>query len=160
MQNFVRSVFSFLIIGLFLMAALASFGPDESTNTTVAISNCQPKPHISGTMSVQIHYTDNMGTPIPNITGTIFLTEQKVKPDTTCTFSTFTFPIDVVTDASGSYFSTGYNYGFDNSEDLWRAEVNMPQTAFYTACKEVKVVKYGGEDLITFNCVVKRLNEL
>ncbi len=155
-----KSILSFIIIGLFLLAAMSSFGPDKSTNTTVAISNCQSKPQILGTLAVKLNYTDKTGTPIPNITGSIFLTEQKVNPDTTCTFTSHTYSIDVVTDALGSFISSGYNFNFDNAEDLWRAEVNMPQTAFYTACKEVKVVKYGGENLITFNCVVKRLNEL
>lgn len=155
-----KFILSFVIIGLFLLAAMASFGPDDSTNTTVAISNCQSKPHVDGSILVKIHYTDKMGTPIPNITGSIFLTEQKVKPDTTCTFTSLTYSTDVATDASGDFISSVYNYSFDNSEDLWRVEVNMPQTAFYTACKEVKVFKYGGDNIITFNCVVKRLNEL
>ncbi|HUR31486.1 MAG TPA: hypothetical protein VMZ69_08625 [Saprospiraceae bacterium] len=159
MDNKLRPIFSLVTMIIFLMLALGSFGPDQSTNTTVAIKDCEVKPPVSGTLRVNVHLQEKSGASIANATGTLFLTQQEVKPDETCTFTSFTFVEPIATDNNGNWIYGNHPFTHDNSQDLWRAEVVITKTAIFTECRVVKVIYYPGSQ-INVKCVVKRLNEL
>ncbi len=119
MQNIMKPLLSFFAIGLFLLITLATFQlSKESTNETVAIKECKEKPPVHGKLHIEIKYE-------PEVRGIIFITQQKVRHDTTCTFDVITnyrhtFNFDV----QGRYvFDDDSEWTHDNSEDLFRIEV-------------------------------------
>ena len=159
MENKVRSVFSLgMIVGFMFFAMATAFGPDQSTNTTVAIKDCMDKPPLSGNFVVFIHYKDKSGVPIPNATGTVFLTQQEVKPDS-CKFRAFTYIQDLFTDGNGQFVTQGIFFEQKNSEDLWRVEVSIDKSAFFNGVKKVDVVKYP-ETSKVISLVGLRLDDL
>ncbi len=162
MKTKMKILFSIGALVLFGLFAMASFGPDTSTNTYVAIKDCKSEPAFSGNVTISISYKDKMGVPIPNATGRVYIWKQETTDDGTCMPSGFTSPLDeeIFTDAAGNFFINGYPYTFDNSEDLHRVELVIDKTALRTGCREVQVRKYGSSATFTFNCVGLRLNEL
>ena len=159
MQYKLKPILSLITVCLFLIIAVASLGPDASTNTTVAISNCEAKPQFAGILTVDISYTNTEGQPISEAAGSIFINHQEVNSNDDCTATTFNYVESLYTGPNGKYFYSGFEYFHDNSEDLHRIEVIIPKNALYTGCRQVQVQKYNSA---TFNfvCVGKRLNEL
>src|SRR5687768_2354289 len=106
MKSKLKACLSITSIIMFGLAAMASFGPDASTNTTVPISDCMPMPELPGTVNVTITYRNKDGTPIPNNPGRIYVWQQFVETDGSCkpiAGSTIPFYEDVYTDASGTF---------------------------------------------------------
>src|SRR5690242_7308956 len=145
-KNILKPIYSLIALALFLVFALASFGPDESSNATVAISNCNDQPGVTGELHVNVyfHFKQGQGAQIP---GSIFITHQKVKPDS-CVFEVlYNETIAFETDMSGHYSYVGQVWFHDNSEDLFRVEVKIKTNQsipFYY--REVKVLKYANSD--------------
>ena len=159
MKIFLKPVISFLSIAFFLVIALAT-GPDASTNTTVAISNCMAKPQVSGIVKVNVSYNKIDGTPIPLANGRIYITDQKVFSIEECLFSTSHDQVDFVTGSDGKYSYAGDEYSHDNSEDLLRVEVIFFKSGSFDECKPaVQVGKYNNYNF-NFNCTGKSLADL
>jgi len=161
MQNNVKPVISLLTIGLFLLFALASFGPDASTNTTVAIKDCKPKPQVSGFLRVNISYKDKSGgDPIQGVGGRIFIANQTVIDEEDCEFETISSTHHFLTGSDGTYSYVGDEYFHDNAQDLHRIEIVFEKNAFFEEYRPpVQVEKYNSATF-HFNCVGKRLNAL
>lgn len=160
MQNKLKPVFSLITIGLFLLLALASGGPDASTNTTVAITDCEPRFQAAGTLKATISVMNTEGEPIAGANVIIFIVHQEVKPPgDDCTFNRISSTDSALTGTDGTYTYNGSEYFHDNSHDLHRVEVVILQTPLRTGYKEVQVQYYNSADF-NFKCVVKRLNEL
>lgn len=160
MQKRIKSLFSLITVIFFIGIGLASIGPDESTNTTVAIKDCEWKPEVEGVLEINVSFMNTLGEPIPEAGGEIFITHQQVNPGDECTFQGFTNALDLYTGPDGKFsYVSPFEFKHDNSEDLYRVEINIPKTALYTGCKQVQVLKYGAATF-NFNCIGKRLNEL
>ena len=126
MRNKIKPLLSLAAIGLFLLFAIASdLLPQESTNVSVAIRDCEEKPPVSGTIHVDVLYTVN-GIPRAGVNGEMFLVHQKVNPDTTCSYSLLARQmLAFTTNANGFFTYEGVPFLHDNSEDLYRIEIEM-----------------------------------
>ena len=151
MRNQIRPLLSLVAIGLFLLLALASldFGPDKSTNTTVAIKDCEEKPAVNVTLRIDVSYQWTGGLDdlkfIPGAFGNISIVHQKVNADKTCTFYVESSQvIDFVCNDDGVFTYEGPTWTHDNSEDLIRVELFGKENLidFYPDHRKVKVLKY------------------
>jgi len=144
MKNIMRSILSFAVIGFFLLAAIASFGPDEATNTTVPISDCESKPVVTGNLKVDIKLRTLQLEPIPEHDIQIFVTHQKVNPDTSCTFQSTMSNVILTTDIDGeiSWFAPD-NFTHDNSEDLYRVQIKVRGDDNWDQADDIQVLKYN-----------------
>ncbi len=159
MKNKWKSLLSFLVIGLFMMMALASLGPDKSTNTTVAISNCQSRPAAQGHLVITIQITDQKGESIGG-SGKLFIVHQKVRSDTTCTYDVILSLVHEFTVAyNDTYTYDGPDFIHDNSEDLFRVELILRATQLSDSYAEVKVIKYA-QSTINFRPKVSTYDNL
>jgi len=158
MKNKLSSVFSLFIIGLFLLFAMASGGPDGSSNASVAISNCKEMPPVDVQLIVDISLKNKSGEPLNLVYGNLFVVNQAVKQDT-CAFEAFPEELEFYTDMSGKYSHHGITITHKNSEDLYRVEVFIPKTALYDEIRTVQVKKYDNAKFI-FNLTAVRLSEL
>lgn len=146
-----KQALTLISIGVFLMIALASLGPDGSTNTKVSIKDCMEKPAVQGKLRVDVTVLDTLGQPLGTGRMHIYIVHQKVKPDTSCTFDViFGATHTVNVPSNGHYVYEGNDYIHDNSEDLFRVEVSFtadgaPGHAF-TLIREVQVKKYSNSD--------------
>jgi len=160
MRNKVKPVLSLFTMGLFLLFGLASFGPDGSTNTTVAIKNCEDKTPLSGTVTVVVQYVNLNGQPIANATGVVFVVVQNVKSDGTCTFEARSEFHNLFTDANGRFSVSSLNYTFTNSQDLIRVEVSIDKNAEYIGNRQVRSHLYGVGGHFDFQLTGLRKDEL
>lgn len=163
MENKLKAYLSIASIIVFGLAAMASFGPDPSTNTSVAISDCMSMPPISGNVSITISYKDKNGIPIPEAPGIVYIWRQEVTTDGSCKVTALGLtPLheDIYTDANGNFVINGYPWTFDEKEELHRVEVIIEKTALYTGCRSVQVRKYGSGATFVFNCVGLRFTDL
>ena len=159
MQKFMKPIISLLSIAVFLAIALAT-GPDASTNTTVAISNCMDKPQVSGIVKVNVSFNKSDGTPIPLANGRIYITDQNVLSTSACDFAASSDQVDFITGPDGKYSYAGDEYSHDNSEDLLRVEVVLFKSGSFEECKPaVQVGKYNNYTF-NFNCTGKSLADL
>ena len=140
---------SITAIFLFLFVALASLGPDASTNTTVALdpTKCEEKPLINSGFSVHLVHKDKVTKlPIPNAPGELFWTFQKVV-GTECKYHVIKVDhLSFTTDAQGvfSYSSTATQMVDQlNAADLIRVEVRMDETLIYEGANAIGVAYYG-----------------
>jgi len=147
MQNNVKSLLSIVGISLFVLIAAASFGPDEATNTTVKIGNCEPKPPINVSAKVNVLIIDHSGNPVNAGSGSLLISDLRVKDDS-CTYELQDFyneHVDI--EPNGTYhFETNTNQ-HKNSQDLYRVEL-----FFRIAGKEsrtIKTLKYD-KSTVTF----------
>jgi hypothetical protein len=147
-----------MIGGFVLFATATALGPETSTNTTVAIKDCMEKPVVMNNFTVFVHYKEKSGAPIPGATGSVFITQQKVNPDT-CTFMAFAYVDDLYTDGNGQFVTQGIPFVHNNSEDLWRVEVLIDMSENFNGGRKVEVVKYPGNSVI-ISMVGLRLNDL
>jgi len=111
-----------MVIGVFLLIALATDSlSDESTNETVAITDCKEKPIATGKVHVEVR------SDLPGHYGMLLITQQKVRHDTTCMFDVITNKtVTFNCDDTGLYiYDDDDTWTHDNSEDLWRVEVAM-----------------------------------
>ena len=160
MRKRIKNLFSLVTVILFIGIGLASFGPDGSTNTSVAIKDCEWKPEVENVLRINVSFTNTLGEPIPEAGGEIFIMHQQVNPGDECTFQGFTDAIDLYTGPDGKFsYTSPFEHKHDNSEDLYRVEINIPNTALYTGCKQVQVLKYSAATF-NFNCIGKRLSDL
>ncbi|MEP6646988.1 MAG: hypothetical protein ABJC12_07855 [Saprospiraceae bacterium] len=149
-----------LCIGFFIFIAFASVGPDGSTNTSVAISNCMHMPDFNGVITVNVTFKQKTGEPIFGANGRLYLVDQETNPNFPCEiFTGSTSQQDFITNASGQYTFTGFQIHHNNSEDLVRVEVVIDKSSSYTGCRIVQVNKYNNV-LFNFNCVGLKLEEL
>ena len=159
MKNIVKPILSTITIGVFLVFAFASIGPDKSTNTSVAISNRMEKPEVAVQLTIDISFKNKAGEPIKEAFGSIFIVHQTVKKDTTCTYDSYPEDLEFYTDMNGYYGHSGITLHHSNSEDLYRVEVVIPKTAIYNEVRKVQVLKYSNA-AFTFNLTGIRLSEL
>lgn len=149
MRKYIRPAISLATIGVFLLFAMASFGPDESTNTTVAIKDCEVKPPVSVTLKIEVSLQSNDNFPVEGAEGILFISHQKVNVNDECTFSVDgQQQISFVTNSQGKFNYTGSTWVHDNSEDLIRVELYLypHPTAGYFGDKRVQVTKYASGD--------------
>jgi|SRR5687767_5437010 len=143
MLDRLRPLLSGIALCFFLVIALATIPriENQSTNETVAIEDCMPRPPISGTVTVRVH------SGLPNHAGYIILSQQKVMPDT-CDFNVITnYRHSFNVDAQGNLIYTETNmWHHNNSEDLWRIEVGVRCGTSFSGidnyCRQVQVKKY------------------
>lgn len=156
MQKITKSVLSVLVIVFFLVITLATQFEDfllESTNTTVKIENCEDQPQVIGTITVAIIITNDDDEPLSSIDGKLFVTHQKVNTDS-CTFEVvFNEIIPFETNSQGVFIYQGPEWAHDNSQDLWRAEVEIESDEFNTGYSDVQV-KYYSEADFTFSATL------
>lgn len=111
-----------IAIGVFLLLATSSFGPDASTNTSVAIKDCKEQAPILGKLKVTINIDDTSY----NYTGRLIMSHQKVRPDT-CDYDIVWNVNQEILIARGTkiYVYDGPEWIHDNSEDLFRVQIHM-----------------------------------
>ena len=146
----IKHILSVLTLGLFIFFIIAQ-APDGSTSTEVDISNCEPKPAISITLTVNASFVDENGKPVESASISIFIVHQLVNNNESCTYSVFeNILITRTTDASGHVAYTESGYVHQNSQDLFRIEVyHSPLFGYgYSKFNQVKVGKYANA---TFN---------
>jgi len=157
MQNKVKPVLSFIVIGIFLLIAIASFGPDTSTNTTVAIKDCEVKPAVQVQLKITIELDWEDGhNPVTGAFGKLFIVHQKVNPDNTCTFFVESQQtIDFITGQDGTFTFVGNTWTHDNSEDLIRVEVYRSGSVIdlYGPNREMAVRYYSSGNFVFYNQV-------
>lgn len=160
-HKIIKHITCLICISVFILGAIASeIGPDASSNTTVAIKDCEVKPEVEGYVTINVSFTNTQGEPIPDVGGYIFIAHQQVNDNTECKFESFFQSLDLYTGPDGKFsYTSPFEYNHDNSQDLYRVEVLIPKSTFYTGCKEVQVQKYA-VGTFNFHCVAKRLNEL
>lgn len=149
MRKYIRPTISMATIGVFVIMAMASFGPDGSTNTTVAIKNCEEKPPVNVTLKIHVELVSPPNVPVEGAEGVLFISHQKVNADDECTFSVDgQQQISFVTNSQGKFNYTGSTWVHDNSEDLIRVELYLypHPTAGFFGYKGVKVTKYASGD--------------
>jgi hypothetical protein len=150
MRKYIRPALSIATIGLFLLFAMASFGPDGSTNTTVAIKDCEVKPPVSVTLKIEVGLLSFDNFPIEGAEGVLFISHQKVNANDECTFAVDgQQQISFVTNSQGKFNYTGSTWVHDNSEDLIRVEIYLyphPSEGF-VGYKDVEVKKYSSGDV-------------
>ncbi len=154
MRKYIRPAICLATIGVFLIMAMASFGPDASSNTTVAIKRCEEKPPVSLTLSISVTLKEEGSFPAIGEKGKLFISHQKVTNSEECIYAVESQEvIDFTTDASGSFHYTGSTWTHDNSEDLIRVELNVEGGILYghDGVKEVKVEKYGSGTFYFYN---------
>jgi len=150
MENKLRTFFSILTIGIFLLFGLASEGADRSTNTTVDIdvSKCMPKPTIISNIDFTLIHRDRQtGLPIPFAKGEFFYTAQYVTlppgPEG-CKYDIIEVKhVSFTTDAQGRYNATFPSVSQANGADLVRGEIRMDETATYGPGRDLLVSYYG-----------------
>ena len=144
-KNKLRHFLCFLVIAVFLLITMAtdiSHFLISSSNTTVAIRDCEAKPPAFGTLEINLLAIDSLSNPIPGVHGQLFITHQKVNSDT-CTYTVvFNVTHDFTTDANGLASYTGPDWMHDNSKDLWRVEVRWSLIADVQPDREVQVKFY------------------
>lgn len=143
---------SICLVSVFVFLAFASFGPDASTNTSVAIKDCEEQPPISGTFNIFVSLKLPAPDGIPKgvqAAGKIFIVRQKVNDNEACTYTSTSQTIDFTTSHNGEYSYTGMSYMHDNSQDLVRVEilVNGSVFEFHGPHKEVRVHHYSIPDI-------------
>lgn len=154
-----RPLFSTVAIGIFIFLAFASFGPDGSTNTMVAISNCESKPPITVQVRVSVYIKDSDGLGVPGATGRIYAVHQKINSDTSCTFTHVTESGNFITGNDGLFQFEGQTFMHDNSQDLFRVEIvtdDGQNPYFYFGERETQVKYYDSGDF-TFNFEAYRI---
>jgi hypothetical protein len=153
MQNKAKPILSMIAIGVFLIMAAASFGPDSSTNTTVAIKDCMDKAPFQGKLKVTIKVEDTS----VYVTGRLFISHQKVRQDT-CEFDVVWSANELIAipNGSGMYVYEGIDFIHDNSEDLFRVQVHL-SASDGTFLDQTMVQKYQTAD---FHFLVKRKPKL
>ena len=163
MEGKLKPLMSVISICIFLLLAAASVGPDGSTNTTVAIKDCESKPEYDGTFSIRIFMVDKLGNGIPDAKGTIYITHQKVKPDNTCTYTATFQTLNFTTNIIGGYVYVGEVFIHDNINDLYRVEVFGDSgvapgggTPFLFDSWRAATTKYYNQDLFDFDIKIFR----
>ncbi len=159
MRKYIRPALCIATIGGFLLFAIASFGPDGSTNTTVAIKDCEVKPPVSVTLKIEVGLLSNDNFPVQGAEGVLFISHQKVNANDECTYSVGgQQQISFLTNSQGKFNYTGSTWVHDNSEDLIRVELYLypHPTAGFFGDKRVQVSKYESGDF-QFNQKVYRL---
>ncbi len=152
MENKLKTFFSILIIGIFILFGFASIEPDGSTNTTVEMdtSRCMTMPLIITPLSFSVIHRDRKtGLPIPFAKGEFFYTIQVVtmppgpegcKYDIKADHKSFT------TDSLGRFSETFPSVTQANAADLIRGEIKMDETATYGPGYDLLVNYYGSTD--------------
>ncbi|HUR31487.1 MAG TPA: hypothetical protein VMZ69_08630 [Saprospiraceae bacterium] len=158
-MNKLRHTLSCLTISAFILIAFGSLGPDESTNTNIASpGDCEERPGAGGALSINIFYHDLLGIPIGNAAGTIFITHQKIGSD--CEYLLFDyFTESFATGFDGRYFTGGWEFFHDNSEDIYRVELIIKKSATHSGCRMVKAGKYNVRNF-SFDCTSFSINDL
>jgi len=123
MKNKINAILSIVVLALFGLFAMASFG---STNTEIVVTECGSKPPFTGKLTIDIdaHTIDGSGA---NVEGTIFLVHQIITDTTTCKHdveSSIQIPFQTNDGGSFKYMTT--NFTHKNEGDLWRVEVYIP----------------------------------
>ncbi|HLF64074.1 MAG TPA: hypothetical protein VI603_09985 [Saprospiraceae bacterium] len=155
MQNKLKSFLSILAIGFFLLLALASDVTsllDTSTNTTVVVKNCEEKPSVSGSLIVTALALDTLDHPVQGVQGKIFIVHQKVRSDT-CVFDVvFSVKNSFVTGPDGRFTYTGPDWIHDNSQDLFRVEIQWGGAlgGVYPQPNRQTMVKYYSQSNFSF----------
>lgn len=108
-----------------MVCALASFGPDASTNTTVAIKDCEEKPATQVKLEISVRFIwGESGLPVKQAFGSLFISHQKVINNEECTYTVdFVTIVDYITDDEGNFNYVGPTWTHDNSQDLIRVEI-------------------------------------
>ena len=148
MQNLRKPILSLLVTILFMVCALASFGPDASTNTTTEISNCEEEDPTEVKLNVLITlHNKETSNPVDG-DGRLFIVHQKVNPDDECKFSVIeSLIINFTTGFDGEFnYNGGTTWIHDNTEDLYRIEVEIFDDPFFTGYRKVQVGKYSVDD--------------
>ena len=159
MVNKLKPAFTLFSIGLFILFAVASFGPDNSTNTEIAINECLDKPEVSGILYVIIYHKDKSGAPIPFANGRLYIAHQKVlNPNVDCHYTVVPNQVDFITDIDGKYtYSIPFTHNCD--KDLNRIQLAFDKTSSFTAVNQVKVAYYATTSII-FNAISQKLDDL
>src|SRR5688572_14057582 len=156
MKNKMKPIYSLIAVFLFLTIALGSFGPDASTNTTVAPKNCKDTSTVAGQLLVKVSVEGWMGTIVPFSSGELFIVHQEAVQDG-CTANVLSSTrINFSTDKEGYYTYSGFNWTHNNLEDLIRVELELYDLSF-GFYREVIVYKY---DIPTFDFEVTVLPAL
>lgn len=145
-----KIILSFGVIAVFTFIAIASIGPDGSTNTSVAIKDCEVKPPVNVKLNINIdvHWErvgGGTGNPVEGAFGKLFIVHQKVNSNDDCTYvADYTETIDFVCDQSGDYSFSGNTWLHDNAKDLIRVECLLIASALdgYGPQREVQVFTY------------------
>lgn len=163
LQITLRYVLSFLVIGFFLMITTATNVFNlliSSNNVSVAIENCEAKPPVTGTLQINMVALDSLGNPVPGIDGRLFIVHQKVTSDT-CTFDVvFNVTHNFETDANGFASYTGPDWLHDNSQDLWRVEIDWNFHHNMSPQRQVQVKYYNNQSEFFFSGIQNKLKPL
>src|SRR6185503_4502659 len=123
MEIKLKPVLAIVAIGLFMLFALATGAPDDSTNTEVAITDCMLKPDADGILYVIINFNDKSGAPISFANGRLYITHQDVLyVGSKCQYATSHDQIDFITDVNGKY-TYSIPFSHNNSKDLNRVQL-------------------------------------
>ena len=131
--RFNKTVYSILVILTFFLITIASLGPDQSTNVTVAMdeSKCMNKPIVFNPFTVNVSHKDKKtGVPIPFASGEIIYTKQMVA-GSECKYEYTFLNQSFMTSAQGQYSHTFPDLVQNNAADLVRVEIRMEETATY-----------------------------
>lgn len=137
-----KPFYSLIAVFLFLIIALGSFGPDTSTNTTVAPVNCKDTSTVTGQLSVNLTVDTWTGAPVPFSQGELFIVHQDAIQGG-CTFNVLSSTtIQFTTNDQGEFAYSGFAWNHNNLEDLIRVELQLYDLVF-GYYREVQVQKYN-----------------
>jgi len=155
MQIKIKPLLSAITLGVFICFALASELLDESTNTEVAAESCQPRPEVTGTLTIDVEYLFEKGNGANGVKGTIFITHQIIKDTIECLYDPpFKYTVPFTFDHNGRFTYTTPSYFHDNLADLFRVEVNVPtdDDRDFDGFRAVRVAAYN-QALLTIKYV-------
>lgn len=155
MEKKLRHLLSIAAAAVFIIMAMASFGPDTSTHLEVLRTVCVPDDIVTVRPEVEVVILDDLDRPIIGQPLTVFTTQQKINDLDDCLFaSTFETYNGISTDAYG-ICKIPISYMVQNNHgDLIRVEVKVEETVDYTGARVVKVLDYGDE-FVNFLIILK-----
>ncbi|HZV68062.1 MAG TPA: hypothetical protein VFG10_00890 [Saprospiraceae bacterium] len=155
MRQPLKAVLSVVVTALFLLFAYASSWDDvmaTSTNTTVAIKDCEQETGVSGQLIANLSFNHKNGVSIAGATGEIYITHQIASKE--CEPVVLQSIVkSFVTDLDGNYEFVGDSYLHNNSQDLIRVEVHIDsRPGHWDDWKSVQV-KYYNSFVFFFNAI-------
>lgn len=143
MQNTLKPILSIVAMALFVLMAAACFGPDIATNTRVPVKDCETKATAFGYLKIHIKVNNVYGTPGVAY-GNIFITHQKVKPDSCVAVVEKYSTLNFTTDINGEYtYTEETQFAHNNKQDLFRIEVITNGLLSGAFASDTKVITYN-----------------
>lgn len=144
MSSKTKSTLSITIFGLFVFFALASGGPDTASNTTVPVSDCMVKPVVEDVLKVTVRVTSLNLIPVHGDVK-LHITHQKIINSEACEFHADEIKTSIELNAAGVGTYTGSFWTHDNSQDLFRVQVQFNDVD-YELYNDLQVKYYNNSD--------------